>query len=141
MAYQRRKKKTVRQFIKDNLPKIIVIAIMVLLFIAVLVYRICADAKWNDVASNTDVKANVTTIKTVEAKAGLAESSSYTGDIKYNHTKYPNTTVVTDDPRVYIIAQLIWGEARGVQSTTEQAAVAWCVLNRVDDPQFPDTIE
>ena len=25
-------------------------------------------------------------------------------------------------------------------STTEQAAVVWCVLNRVDDPRFPDTV-
>ena len=37
-------------------------------------------------------------------------------------------------------AKLIWGEARGVESVTERSAVAWCVLNRVDDPRFPDTI-
>lgn len=33
-----------------------------------------------------------------------------------------------------ILAKLVWGEARGC-STTEQAAVVWCVLNRVDDGQ------
>lgn len=39
------------------------------------------------------------------------------------------------------IAKTIWGEARGC-STTEQAAVAWCILNRVDtqDPYYPDNI-
>ena len=37
------------------------------------------------------------------------------------------------DPRE-ILAKLVWGEARGC-STTEQAAVVWCVLNRVDDGQ------
>lgn len=39
------------------------------------------------------------------------------------------------------IAKTIWGEARGC-SPTEQAAVAWCVLNRVDseDPYYPDDI-
>lgn len=38
------------------------------------------------------------------------------------------------------LAKTVWGEARGC-SRTEQAAVAWCVLNRVDSPQFPDTVE
>lgn len=39
------------------------------------------------------------------------------------------------------IAKTIWGEARGC-SKMEQAAVAWCILNRVDNdnPYFPDTI-
>nr|DAF15434.1 MAG TPA: Spore cortex-lytic enzyme, lytic transglycosylase [Caudoviricetes sp.] len=33
-----------------------------------------------------------------------------------------------------ILAKLVWGEARGC-SATEQAAVVWCVMNRVDDGQ------
>ena len=39
------------------------------------------------------------------------------------------------------IAKALYGEARGC-STTEQAAVAWCILNRVDSAEafFPDTI-
>ena len=43
---------------------------------------------------------------------------------------------------VEMLARLVWGEARGC-STTEQAAVIWTVLNRVDseDPVFPDTIQ
>lgn len=35
------------------------------------------------------------------------------------------------------LARTVWGEARGC-STTEQAAVVWCVLNRADSPDFPD---
>lgn len=44
-----------------------------------------------------------------------------------------------DREMVEALARTIWGEARGC-STTEQAAVIWCVLNRVDsdDPNFPD---
>ena len=41
---------------------------------------------------------------------------------------------------VEALAKLIYGEAGIVPSTTEQAAVVWCVLNRVDDPRFPDTV-
>ncbi len=38
-----------------------------------------------------------------------------------------------------MLARLIYGEARGC-CETEQAAVAWCVLNRVDHPSFPGTV-
>jgi len=33
---------------------------------------------------------------------------------------------------VELIAKTLYGECRGVQSQTEKAAVAWCILNRVD---------
>ena len=51
----------------------------------------------------------------------------------------------TQEPEPYtsdeiLLAKLIWGEARGC-TTTEQAAVVWCVLNRVDGDGHPDTIE
>lgn len=38
------------------------------------------------------------------------------------------------------LARAMWGECRGC-AKTEQAGVAWCVLNRVDSPEFPDTVE
>lgn len=38
-----------------------------------------------------------------------------------------------------LLAQVAWCEARGCD-TRQQAAVMWCVLNRVDDPRFPDSI-
>lgn len=37
-----------------------------------------------------------------------------------------------DPYEVELVARTIWGEAEGVQSKAEQAAVAWCVFNRVD---------
>lgn len=33
---------------------------------------------------------------------------------------------------IELIARTIWGEAGGIKNTAEQAAVAWCILNRVD---------
>ena len=38
------------------------------------------------------------------------------------------------------LAKMLWGEARGVKSTTEQAACVWVVLNRVDDSRWPDDV-
>ena len=46
----------------------------------------------------------------------------------------------TEDDAV-ILAKLVWSEARGVSSKMEQAAVIWCVLNRLDDGSWGDTIE
>ena len=40
-----------------------------------------------------------------------------------------------------IMARCMWGECRGAPSTQEKAAVAWCILNRVDDERWPDTIK
>ena len=51
--------------------------------------------------------------------------------------QYEPWTVYEED--AIMLARLAWCEARGC-STTEQAAVMWCVLNRVDDPRFPSTI-
>lgn len=42
-----------------------------------------------------------------------------------------------DQDTINALAQTLWGEARGC-STTEQAAVIWCILNRVDSPEFPN---
>lgn len=47
---------------------------------------------------------------------------------------------IPDAAEVEALAKLIFGEAGVVPSTTEKAAVVWCVLNRVDDPRFPDTV-
>ena len=44
------------------------------------------------------------------------------------------------DAEIEAIAKTMWGEARGVGSKTEIAAVGWCILNRVDSPDFPDTV-
>jgi hypothetical protein len=37
-----------------------------------------------------------------------------------------------DPEEIELIGRTIWGEAEGVTDRDEQAAVAWCILNRVD---------
>ena len=50
----------------------------------------------------------------------------------------PEMYFTEDD--VVAMAKMLWGEARGCALNNQQKAV-WCVLNRVDDPRFPDTIQ
>ena len=49
----------------------------------------------------------------------------------------PELYFTEDD--VIAVAKMLWGEARGCALDNQQKAV-WCVLNRVDDSRFPDTI-
>lgn len=50
----------------------------------------------------------------------------------------PEPEPVISDEAVYI-AKTVWGEARGC-SREEQEQVIWCILNRVDDPRFPNDV-
>lgn len=47
---------------------------------------------------------------------------------------------IPDEAEVEMLARVLWGEARGVPSDMEKAAVVWCVLNRVDAAGWPDTV-
>lgn len=88
-----------------------------------------------------------------------------TEETSINSTKIPITSVVTTtttipttiettvtksvesrvnledyEYEIEMIAKVIYCEARGVNSIEEQAAVAWCILNRVDSSEFPNSI-
>ncbi len=65
---------------------------------------------------------------------GTHPAASYTV-YAAEETHYPDPVVLEEDD-VVMIAKTIWGEARGVKSTTEKAAVAWCILNRVDSEGY-----
>lgn len=55
-------------------------------------------------------------------------------------TPIPEAPLLCED-EITVLAKLVWGEARGC-TTTEQAAVIWCVLNRVDSDYsyYPDDV-
>lgn len=53
---------------------------------------------------------------------------------------WPELPWEPDPEDVALISRTIWGEARGC-CEAEQRAQAWCILNRVDDSRFPDTIQ
>lgn len=67
--------------------------------------------------------------------------------ITLEHTEVIPTTAEPEEPvrdwtaEAEVLAKTVYGEARGC-STTEQAAVIWCILNRVDDSggYWPDDI-
>lgn len=78
----------------------------------------------NDIEPETTVKAETT----IEA--------STTTEVSTTRAE-PETAL--DSYEIELIARTIWGEAEGVKNKAEQAAVAWCILNRVD--AYGQTIE
>ena len=49
--------------------------------------------------------------------------------VKVKQTETPKQL---DPAEVELLGRTIWGEAGGIESEAERAAVAWCILNRVD---------
>ena len=60
-------------------------------------------------------------------------------ELGYGDPYEGNQEVYVDYVDAEYLANVTWGEARGC-SVTEQAAVMWCVLNRVDSPLYPDSV-
>ena len=52
----------------------------------------------------------------------------------------PDYEMYFTEADVIALAQMLYGEARGC-TVDNQMKCVWCVLNRVDDPRFPDTIQ
>ena len=63
-----------------------------------------------------------------------AQDSVTTTNLVYVTEQKPK--IELPEAEVEMLAKLIWGEARGVKSKTQQAAVVWCVLNRVDSTGY-----
>jgi hypothetical protein len=98
----------------------------VILFLAalVVVFAVCAATGVNAGGDDNPVAAP------------LAEAEAV-----YEEPELPALPEI-DEADAALLARLIWAEARGVKSEKERAAVAWCVLNRVDDADFAgDTVQ
>ncbi len=75
--------------------------------------------------------------ESVEAKA-IAPPVNTEGLCVYEMVE-PEYELYFTEADVTAMAQMLYGEARGCELLNQQQAV-WCVLNRVDDARFPDTI-
>lgn len=82
-------------------------------------------------------------ISSVLRSLSAIENSKYVQEVQEPHIIVRYATEeeqeAHDQETLLALARTVWGEARGC-TTTEQAAVVWCVLNRVDSPDFPDDI-
>ena len=142
---------------KRNFRPLLALAILIVSVISPVIIAIAANTP-ESTAENAKIIAPEST-----AKIGVEQETSKpagTAKLKQTHAQTRavtvtsaavNTTVETtkpdtawepDETDVQAIAKVIYHEARGESSKAKQAAVAWCILNRVDSSisYFPDTI-
>lgn len=78
----------------------------------------------------TDLPEDEPTKETVEAKiVEIVEAVEQVPAVEKQEIEYIPSWSEAD---AKMLARLVWGEARGIPSDMEKAAVVWCVLNRVD---------
>jgi spore germination cell wall hydrolase CwlJ-like protein len=73
------------------------------------------------------------------AKTGDFRFSASPLSSDHEHTYYKGVNWGPTAREIRLIAQAIWGEARGC-SAAEQALVAWTIFQRTDDPRWPGSI-
>lgn len=105
-------------------------AFVCVVLLAILVCIVYARATWEGEAMPAPAPT-VTAEETAEPEQPEAPEPS-------EAPVYYEMYFTEDD--VIAVAKMLWGEARGCTLDNQQKAV-WCVLNRVDDPRFPDTIQ
>ncbi len=134
-----RKKKLLRLLSKYRLYIAAVVVILIITVISLI-------AKGVNASHVTAVQPEETITLVSEEMLELPQET--TAPIETMHvTEVATPAVYETEPKfvpneddVEMLAKLVWGEARGVDSTAQKAAVIWCVLNRVDSPRFPNTI-
>lgn len=117
------------------MKKIIIFVCVVIMIIGISIGYGSVTAK----KSSTSNKTTITIVKKTTKKVSTTKKSTK------NSAKKKTTKKITVNTKKYkkeiqMIAKVIYREARGIKSKKEQAAVAWCILNRVDNKGFPNTI-
>lgn len=109
---------------------IAVTAILATLFTEIFISLAIPSAALGDMPppKETQVRKTYKDIQVIEVKPESTEEET---------TPTPETETEPTEPaftfyEVELIGRTIWGEAGGVKSKAERAAVAWCILNRVD---------
>lgn len=127
--HSKRKRKSKRHYSRELLALITIVTI--LLITLVIIVSACtadtAEVAQDTPQPSTGVGRPTTTPSTVTTPEANPEATE--------------TPWMPDEADIEYIAKTIYGEALIVKSDTERAAVAWCILNRVDAKGYPDTIE
>lgn len=90
---------------------------------------------WSGTAPELPAEVPNDTGKAISA-AGLTAGQTFVEE----ETRTTPAAYIPPAAEVEALAKMLYGEARGIASDTEKAACVWAVLNRVDDPRFPDTV-
>ena len=127
-------KYTKKNKLSSYLPKIVVFILAILLTIAgtAVVQKIKYEARINELEAvhESDMIALRTELR-----------DSYEAEIFAIRQYYEFGGDITEiEQEATLIAQLMYGMDRPAHSDGDRREMVWCVLNRVDNPAYPDTI-
>lgn len=127
---------------KKNINKTI---FFILIIVACLIATITltkneTSSKIESSLTSEQSSVKVTTTTTAKATTKKKEKKAKKTTTKTNKTEKDIINIEDYQEEANVIAKIIYNEARGIDSLEEQAAVAWCILNRVDSQDFPNTI-
>jgi len=120
--------------------------VLVFIFMFVLVSPVLAAVKHTVKAGESLFlisKRYDTTVKRIKADNGLRGDVIYPGQtlkVPGNETASRSNGLNASEDDLNWLARAVYGEARG-ETYTGQVAVAAVIINRVESPQFPDTIK
>lgn len=118
-----KKNSIIKEIISDRNALRIIAALCITFIIgAIMAWTVCLAF----CEAPKDSEPAETTTTTAPAPVELKEGKMRTIAIVRKSEYLPNPK------EIELIGRTIWGEAGGVQSKAERAAVAWCILNRVD---------
>lgn len=126
-AEHRRQERRRRALMQRRLAIVIAIGIVAGLLVAFM--------PWSGTSLPEETEQTAETAVSAPTALPLPSASSAAEEVTPTEAPF-----VPDAAEVEALAKMIWGEARGIASDTEKAACVWVVLNRVDDPRFPDTV-
>lgn len=91
---------------------------------------------------NESYKNNVMeeTIDDLNHRLSVANTELSIANEKIKNMQNAGTLVCFTDEEVSYIAKTVWGEARGC-TKIQQSAVVWCILNRLEDGYWGNTIK
>lgn len=127
--HSKRKRKSKRHYSRELLALITIVTIL-LITLVIIVSACTADTA--EVAQDTPQPS------TGIGRPTTTSTAETTPETTAEVTAAP---WMPDEADVEYIAKTMYGEALIVKSDTRRAAVAWCILNRVDAKGYPNTIE
>ncbi len=117
-------------------------AMIVVTLITVAIVSAISSRETDTEPPQDGAQALAPTASTVYTPEGTETAETAKNELTEASEKVAQADAFIPDPEeVEALAKVVYREARGC-SKIEQAAVIWCILNRVDSPEryFPDTI-
>lgn len=109
---------------------VVITAIAATLFTELFLSLVTPSAALGDMKAPKETRVVVKAYKDIEI-IDISPKPETTTETETTTTTEPTEPAFTSY-EVELIGRTIWGEAGGVKSKAERAAVAWCILNRVD---------